>query len=67
VDQIVGKRVKAQGVEEGMVVAVAHGGGGWDGWQLLILKDNGMLTAAGALNARVVPPAPREPLVAHGS
>jgi hypothetical protein len=53
VDGIIGKRVKAEGGEEGTVVAVAHGGGGYGGWQLLILQDNGRLTVAGAINAQI--------------
>jgi hypothetical protein len=53
VDGIIGKRVKAEGDEEGTVVAVAHGGGGYGGWQLLILQDNGRLTVAGAINAQI--------------
>jgi hypothetical protein len=56
VDGIIDKRVKAEGGEEGTVVAVAHGGGGgFGGWQLLILQDNGRLTVAGAMNAQIGP------------
>ena len=55
VDGIIDKRVKAEGGEEGTVVAVAHGGGGFGGWQLLILQDNGRLIAAGAINAQIGP------------
>ena len=50
---IIDKRVKAEGGEEGTVVAVAHGGGGHGGWQLLILQDNGRLAVAGAINAQI--------------
>jgi len=55
VDGIIDKRVKAEGGEEGTVVAVAHGGGGFGGWQLLILQDNGRLIVAGAINAKIGP------------
>ena len=56
-DTILGKRVKAEHGEEGTVVAVADvGGGGTGGWQLLILQENYMLTAASALNAEVILP-----------
>jgi hypothetical protein len=55
VDGIIDKRVKTEGGEEGTVVAVAHGGGGYGGWQLLILQDNGRLIAAGAINAQIGP------------
>jgi len=55
VDGIIDKRVKAEGGEEGTVVAVAHGGGDFGGWQLLILQDNGRLTVAGAINAQIGP------------
>ena len=51
-DGIIGKRVKAEGDEEGTVVAVAHGGGGCGGWQPLILQDNGRLTVAGVVTPR---------------
>jgi hypothetical protein len=53
VEGIIDKRVKAESGEEGTVVAVAHGGGGYGGWQLLILQDNGRLTVAGAINAQI--------------
>jgi hypothetical protein len=58
VDTILGKRVKAEDGEEGTVVAVAHvgGGAGSGGWQLLILQEDYMLTAASALNAEVILP-----------
>jgi hypothetical protein len=56
VDTVIGEWVKAEGGEEGTVVAVAHAGGGTGGWQLLILQPNLRLTAASALNGQVVPP-----------
>ena len=59
-DTVIGTWVKAEGGEEGIVVAVAHAGGGTAGWQLLILQPNLRLVAASALNAQVVPPS--EPL-----
>jgi hypothetical protein len=55
VDTVIGEWVKAEGGEEGSVVAVAHAGGGTAGWQLLFLQPNLRLTTVSALNAQVVP------------
>jgi hypothetical protein len=54
--EIVGKRVKTEDGHEGTVLAVAHAGGGVGigGWQLLILRENGMIAADTALNAKVL-------------
>jgi hypothetical protein len=48
VDTVIGEWVKAEGGEEGIVVAVAHAGGDTAGWQLLILQPNLRLTTASA-------------------
>ena len=48
-DTVIGKWVKAEGGEEGMVVAVARAGGGTAGWQLLILQPNLRLITASAV------------------
>ena len=55
---LIGEQVKTDDGHEGIVLAVAHAGGGVGigGWQLLILRENKMITAAGALNAQVLEP-----------
>jgi hypothetical protein len=63
--EIVGQRVKAEDGQEGIVLAVAHVGGGVGtcGWQLLILnEDNRILAVVSALNALLGEP--EGPLVA---
>lgn len=55
-DTIIGKRVKAEDGQEGIIVAVEHGGGGTGGWQLLIVTEDSRLTAASALNAQFPDP-----------
>lgn len=52
-DTLVGKRVTTEAGEEGTVVAVGYAEGGAAGWSLLLLRDEGQLTAGAALNARV--------------
>jgi hypothetical protein len=57
---LIGKQVKTEDGHEGTLLAVAHVGGGTGigGWQLLILRENRMITADIALNAHVLEPEP---------